>query len=590
MLNFYNSTNLSKNKRKLHKNFLKSSNNIIHPKINPNDLKISSYNIHYFSKPLLSQNKTSLPEISKNISNLLNYIQQSQPDIVLLQETLYNNHILQFFKQYRIIHCSTYSFKTDYTYYFGNITLIINPNIIIKDEQKIKIKGYFRPKCCINTQIKFNNHKISIYNIHLDAWDKTGQTRINQLTYILDLIKKDKTKNIILAGDFNSIIESNYQKPNILTKIYQNPFKEIEIIKNNFNDAAQYFIKKPTVWSKQRVDFFFVNKSFNIPIINYNTDFYKGSDHYPISITLKTSNNCLKILNNPIIEKPINMNTPQELNKVVYKFNHKGCEIVIKILPIWRKNWNIHKEKLKEYKISNTHIQFGKNAAKNELEMNKLVSQLVENNISYCFTKTIAAYKTNYIPINNFQLKNIPNQEFLILIQPKYDFDTLINLPDLITFQLQWALYTSYKLLNFVHGDIYHSGNNNCFFQNYVLENKKYAIFRDEENYWRFPINGILPTIVMFDFEFSDIDDIHTKIPFTPITEYPIGKMKTMEKKREYDIMGLNIVLEKIGIKNRIPIIPLKNNQKLLNGYDNYKINKSEAENTKDYIMFFSTF
>lgn len=94
----------------------------------------------------------------------------------------------------------------------------------------------------------------------------------------------------------------------------------------------------------------------------------------------------------------------------------------------------------------------------------------------------------------------------------------------------------------------------------------------------------------MFDFEFSDIDDIHTKIPFTPITEYPIGKMKTMEKKREYDIMGLNIVLEKIGIKNRIPIIPLKNNQKLLNGYDNYKINKSEAENTKDYIMFFSTF
>lgn len=283
----------------------------------------------------------------------------------------------------------------------------------------------------------------------------------------------------------------------------------------------------------------------------------------------------LDLLHSQIIKRPIKLDYEQSINAVVFKFIHKKCNIVVKILPIWQKNWKENKELLHQYKISNAHIKYGITAAQNEWDINKEISQLVENNHSFCFAKTIAAYKTSKLPASDLKLDKIPKQKYYILVQPMYSFDKLIPKNDLIVFQLQWALYISYKLLKFVHGDIYDSANNNVFFQNYYLPGKKYVVFKDKD-IWLFQINEVLPSIVLFDFEFSDIKNIHTKIPFRTVEEYPIGAKETVEKKRELDIAGLNIVLRKIGIKKIIPQVSLKNNQDLLLGFDKYKISKIE--------------
>ena len=222
------------------------------------------------------------------------------------------------------------------------------------------------------------------------------------------------------------------------------------------------------------------------------------------------------------------------------------------------------------------------------------MSKLVEKCVTFSFVKTLAAFETENIPIDSFHLLDIPNQKFYILVQlllQNCEINPLFKkYQDLVIFQLQWALFISYKRFQFIHGDIYHGTKNNILCTSLNLYGKQYIIIKYKKLIWKFPFNGTLPIMIMFDFEFSDFQykkiNIHNKIPTTNINNYPIGNQNTINKKRELDILGLNKALKKIGIHKKIPQISPYNNKQLLNGFDKYKINEDEFSKLDKNIYF----
>ena len=90
--------------------------------------------------------------------------------------------------------------------------------------------------------------------------------------------------------------------------------------------------------------------------------------------------------------------------------------------------------------------------------------------------------------------------------------------------------------------------------------------------------NSMYPCLILFDFDYSEFNynnhKIYSKVPFSNLINYPLGKKKTIEYKRYSDIVGLNNVLSKIGIKKKIKLVNCKNNINLIlnKQFDNFKI------------------
>ena len=141
--------------------------------------------------------------------------------------------------------------------------------------------------------------------IHLDVHDKTGKTRVNQIQYILEVLEKYKNRPIILGGDFNANIQSNYKnlqtnkngKSFLRTDIAQKyplDFVTIQTLKNSklFSNSFEFVNREPIMTSiyGSRVDFIFTSpevtisdtnaKEFNFSTIPY------PSDHFPVYIDI----------------------------------------------------------------------------------------------------------------------------------------------------------------------------------------------------------------------------------------------------------------------------------------------------------------
>jgi len=573
MLEFFKSNDLNKSKEILSKNFNKSIDHKIFSKKDENNLMITTYNIHFFSLPLIN--------IQIGLDKLMKFCKRSNSDIIMLQEALFNDEIIDFFKSNHYVSyvCDTYIYtnKND-SYFYGNIILVKDKINVKKISNVSYISGYQqRKKCIVNIIIEYNNYILSLYNVHLDVWDQSGKCRLEQIKKILKLIDKDTTQNIIVSGDFNSIKESDYSKneKNALKEFYstytKNPFKELQfLINKGFIDVAEEFKDKisASVWSKQRVDFIFLKKKFNIKIDNYYTHHIDGSDHFPISIELVNPGKLIldkgKILSNN--------------KKLVYEFKHNKFKFILKILPIWNKYWIKMQSFLLKLDISKSKIYYGQKTAYNEYIITKYMSKLVEDKISLSFLKILDAYKTDSLPMKIKEFSYIPNQKYYLLIQPKLDeckhSSIFSENEDLIVFQLQWALFISYKLFKFIHGDILYGYNNNLLCYTFYLDNKEFLIIKYHKLIWKFPIkNNKLPSIIMFDYEFSNFNykniNINNKIPF-------LKSYKNNNKKRELDILGYNIFLKKMNILKQIPNINIKNNIKLLDGFNKYMIDISE--------------
>ena len=582
MLPFYKEADIYKSKMELIADFEASCDQRIYKKSSSDNLMITSYNVHFFSPPTGSKNIEE--NVQYGVERLLKFCQKTESDVILVQEALFNPNIISIFKNSGFIPyvCNTYKISS---YYFGNMILIRNNIIIRKFSKELYISGYKeRKKCIVNVVIEHQNTMISIYNIHLDVWDRTGKCRMEQINKLLEKIKNDKAPNILIGGDFNAIKQSDYSEEEqiALKKFYStftdNPFKEIEfIIGKGFRDCATRHIT-PTVWTKQRVDFFFVNREFRLDISKYTTHTISGSDHFPISIEIGV--------------KKINYQLVYSDKKLVFEYNDAGSEFILKILPIWNKYWKDAAELLYEIGLTNSQIFTGKKNAQNEYIITKYLAKLVTNNISYSFVPLISAKKVDILPkdIRNVipELDKIPNQKYYFLNQPKLKECSIINQKnkDLIVFQLQWGLFIAYELFGFIHGDILCGVNHNLLCYTYKLPGKNSLIVQYKKNIWRFPIIGELPTIVLFDFGFSNFNykniHIHTKIPCVILEE------STAEKKWELDIRGYNIFLKKIGIRRKIPNIPLKEYPRLLDRFETYKISLDEFRkiDKSKYLLF----
>jgi hypothetical protein len=277
---------------------------------------------------------------------------------------------------------------------------------------------------------------------------------------------------------------------------------------------------------------------------------------------------------------------------LVYEFNSKNPHI-LKILPIWNKYWKDSEELLYKIGLSKSHIIYGKNNARNEYIIAKYLSKLVSNNISYSFVPLMSAKKVVNLP-KNIQnaipdFRKIPNQKYYFLKQTILEKCSIVNKKntDLIVFQLQWGLFIAHKLFGFIHGDILYGIIHNLLCYTYKLPGKNRLIVRYKQNIWQFPIiDEELPVIVLFDFEFSEFNykniHIHNKIPMIPLEK------STSEKKWRLDIKGYNLFLHKIGIKRKIPNIPLKEYFRLLDKFDKYKISLTEFKkiDKSKYLLF----
>jgi len=450
MLSFYKEADIYKSKNELIADFETSIQHTIYKKSNINNLMITSYNVHLFSPAII---EITLEEtVARGIQKLLKFCSDTNSDIIIIQEALFDSEIISIFKKARYIPSVCNTYKID-KYYFGNMILIKDNITIKKFSKELYISGYKeRKKCIVNVVVEYQNMMISIYNIHLDVWDRTGKCRLEQIDKLLKKVEMDTCSNIILTGDFNSIKKSDYSNDeiNALKKFYdkytKNPFKEIAyIIKKGFKDvASEYFKEKiiPTVWTKQRVDFFFVNNDFKMDILQYHTHTISGSDHFPISIELFKQNDCFKL--------PKNMNQISyylldNYKKLIYEFNYLNCKYIIKILPIWNKYWKDSQEKLHDIGISESHITYGMKNAYNEYIITKYLAKLSEYNISYSLLPIISTNIVTILPkdIQTIipQLDKIPNQKYYFIIQPKLN-ECLIADPkntDIIIFQLQWG-------------------------------------------------------------------------------------------------------------------------------------------------------
>ncbi len=583
MLPFYKEADIHKSKIELIADFEASCDQHIYKKKSSNNLMITSYNVHFFTSP--SGNIKAEENVKFGVERLLKFCEKIESDVILVQEALFDPNIISILKNSGFIPyvCNTYKIGS---YYFGNMILIRNNIIIHKLSRELYISGYKeRKKCIVNVIIEYQNTLLSIYNIHLDVWDRTGKCRMEQINKLLEKIKNDKCPNIIIGGDFNAIKESDYSEEEkiALKKFYStftnNPFKEIEfIIGKGFSDCATNNIK-PTVWTKQRVDFFFVNRKFELDIYNYSTHTISGSDHFPISIEIGM--------------KKIKYELVDPSKKLVFEYNDTGSQNILKILPIWNKYWKDAEELLYEIGLTKSQIIYGKKSSQNEYIISKYLSKLVTNNISYSFVPLISAKKVDilpkYIQMVIPELDKIPNQKYYFLIQPKLQECSIDNNKnkDLIVFQLQWGLFISYKIFGFIHGDILHGVNHNLLCYTYKLPGKNSLIVKYKRDIWRFPIiDEKLPVIVLFDYGFSDFDykNIHIKkkIPYISLEE------STYQKKWDLDIQGYNIFLKKIGIKRKIPKIPLKEYTRLIDGFKKYKISldKFRKINKLEYLLF----
>lgn len=283
-----------------------------------------------------------------------------------------------------------------------------------------------------------------------------------------------------------------------------------------------------------------------------------------------------------------------EYKKLVYEFNgNSKNSFILKILPIWNKYWKDSEEILYAIGLTNSQIFLGKNNARNEYIITKHLAKLVTNNISYSFVPLISAKKVDILPkdIQSVipELDKIPNQKYYLLTQPKLWECSVTDKKntDIVIFQLQWGLFIAYKLFGFIHGDILNAPNHNLLCYTYKLIGINSLIVQYKHNIWQFPIIGKeLPVIVLFDYGYSNFDykniHIYRKIPYINMEE------STAEKKWKLDIQGYNLFLDEIGIKRKIPNIPLKEYYRLLDNFDKYKISLADFRkiNKSKYLLF----
>ena len=247
--------------------------------------------------------------VRARIENILNYIKDTNPDILFLQEIKTEN-----------INFPSEAFKKNgyNSYVFGqksyNGVAFLSKYKIINIKNDL-IKDKLKQSRIIAGEILMNKKKIKLINIYVPNGNPTDSDKYEyKKSWLASFVKQIKKElslnpNLILSGDFNIIPEEidvydyNRYKNDALFKLeIRKKFREL--INLGFNDVYRYFNKSKQEftfwdyfagsWQKNygmRIDHFLVSNNLleNLKSININKkprSKTKPSDHTPIELEI----------------------------------------------------------------------------------------------------------------------------------------------------------------------------------------------------------------------------------------------------------------------------------------------------------------
>lgn len=291
-------------------NFAKHNSRI--PKNISNMLRIMTYNVHYWAK-VGERNMTA----NNAYQDIISVIIKTKPDVLLLQEVLFKD---KQDKKNKLKDFNNLGYKwhvfgetaPKLNVMFGNMILSkykldSNKAVLysVPDKNKQEQRGY------VHAKIYTKGNRISIYNTHLDVFDKTGVTRVKEITELLNAIKLDNTENLLIAADFNNVRQKDYNykiNNNLVWDLYVNReiirkphikintiTKAIDLVEQEFTDS---FTKTNTLsptftsWTGNVIDFIFLKNTWDIPIIGTYEYYDSSSDHIPIIMDIKPGKIC----------------------------------------------------------------------------------------------------------------------------------------------------------------------------------------------------------------------------------------------------------------------------------------------------------
>ena len=247
--------------------------------------------------------------VRARIENILNYIEDSKPDILLLQEikTQNENFPSEIFKE---IGYNSYVFGQKS---YNGVAFLSKPKI--ENVKNDFVKDKLKQSRIITGEISLNKKKTKLINIYVPNGNPVDTEKYeykkNWLVSFIKKIKKELTtnSNLIISGDFNIIPEDidvydckRYENDALFRLEIRKKYREL--INLGFNDIYRYFNKSKKEytfwdyfsgsWQKNygmRIDHFLVSNNLleNIKSININKkprSKTKPSDHTPIELEI----------------------------------------------------------------------------------------------------------------------------------------------------------------------------------------------------------------------------------------------------------------------------------------------------------------
>ena len=247
--------------------------------------------------------------VRARINNILEYIKQDKPDILLIQEIKTQDENFPYDEFEKIGYSSNVFGQKSY-----NGVAIVS-KIDIKNIKKDFIKDNLKQSRVITGEIKFKEKKIELINIYVPNGNPIDsdkyQYKKDWLKKFVSSIKKKliKNPNLIIAGDFNIIPEENdvydfkrYENDALgkleirkkFRELLNLGFEDIYRFKNKDKQEFTFWDYFAGSWQKNygmRIDHFLVSTNLieDITSININKkprSKVKPSDHTPIELII----------------------------------------------------------------------------------------------------------------------------------------------------------------------------------------------------------------------------------------------------------------------------------------------------------------
>lgn len=255
--------------------------------------RLATYNVHMWKDAFGRKNFDAITDTIKKIN----------ADVLVLQEVhmFDHNHILNRLKDLGYQYTCAGQTTTIHGKFFGNMIVskypfAQEPTVKTYDADQ-KIAGERR--CYIKATVQLpHDKKVTVYGTHLDVYDDSEALRTQEIEELVADAQKS-TEPCVIGADYNAVRARDYNYQVNGNKVWDmlnhNSKKRIGIPtqtkaletleRNGFIDSfTKNNQQSPrfTVWSGTAVDFFYLNKNWNLPITNSYVYYSSASDHLPI--------------------------------------------------------------------------------------------------------------------------------------------------------------------------------------------------------------------------------------------------------------------------------------------------------------------